>query len=260
MLRLSVAFDVCNWEGPSPPAVVFGPSRVVLNGAEDLLLGTALPEVLQPFRVTSYAHTNRLLFELQLTAAAMEELERRRNGGGIRLTLKLRPEIRTGTELHEGFEDLVCLANVADWIQTLGQTRYGRSMLFEVPLPADIPGLDVVSERMEAARRHLAQGHYSDVVAACRLALESLTASLDQKAEIAAAVKQHKENKQKLDLRQRELIIRQALTDFSHLAHHDSGVPLDELFDRNAAQLALGSTAALVSSELRRHAAGMREG
>lgn len=102
--------------------------------------------------------------------------------------------------------------------------------------------------------RLLVQGHYSDVVAACRLALEGLTKSLGQKADQNAALQMHRSDKQQLDLAQRELVMRQALTDFTNLAHHTTGVSMGELFDRNAAQLALESTAALISSALRRRA------
>jgi hypothetical protein len=258
MLRLSLAFNVPNWDQPVPPVVVFGPSRVFLNDAGGLLLGVALPEVPQPFRVTSYGQTSRLLFDLHLTPSAMETLERLRNGQGFRLKLKLQPEIRTTTELTMGFEDVHCIVNIADWLVALEQTQFGKSMLFEVPLPGDVPGLEVVGDRMEAARRHLTQGHYSEVVAACRLALEALTKSLGQQADMTAALQLHKAGKQQLNLVQRELFMRQALMDFSSLAHHDTGVPLGELFDRNAAQMALGSTAALVSSALSQRAAGLR--
>lgn len=130
-------------------------------------------------------------------------------------------------------------------------------MLFEVPLPADVPGLEMVSERMEAGRRHLAQGHYSEAVAACRVALEALTNSLGQKPDVTAALQLHKTGKQQLDLAQRELVMRQSLTDFCSLAVHVTTAPIGEMFDRNAAQMVLGSTAALVSSALARRAAAL---
>lgn len=250
MLRLTVSFNVFSFEGSPPPIVVFGPSRVYVNDGGSLFLGMAVPEVPQPFRVGMYGQTSRLLFELQLTPTAMEKLERLRDGGGLTLTLKLQPEIRTPTELHAGFEDVACRINASDWQVAREQAGCGRSLLFEVPLPDDVPGIDIVAERMEAARRHLALGHYSEVVAACRVALEALTKGLGQHADMTAVLQIPKSGKHQLDLYQRELLMRQSVTDFCSLALHVTTAPIGEMFDRNAAQLVLGSTAALVSSGL----------
>lgn len=258
VLRFTLVFNVFSCEGLTRPIVVFGPSRVALNDAGGLFLGFALPETPQPFRVGDHGLTSRVIFDLHLTPAAMEEVERLRNGQGVTMTIALQPEIRMPGELQVGFENVLCQVNVAAWLVALEQTGYGRSMLFEVPLPADLPGLGVVADRMEAARKHLTQGHYSEVVAACRMALEDLTKSLGQSAALTAVLQLPRSAKHQLDLAQRELLMRQALTDFTSLAHHTTGVPMGELFDRNAAQLALGTTAALVSSALRQRAAAQR--
>jgi len=52
--------------------------------------------------------------------------------------------------------------------------------------------------------------------------------------------------------------MRQAAMDFASLAHHPTGVSLNELFDRNAAQLMLASTASLYSSAMARQAGVQR--
>ena len=102
-------------------------------------------------------------------------------------------------------------------------------------------------ELLEAARQLFVRGHYADAVARCRMVIEGLTASLGQEPQLRAALNA---SKQMWTREQRELFMRQAAMDFASLAHHPTGTPLDELFDRNAAQMMLGTTAALVSSAL----------
>jgi hypothetical protein len=97
---------------------------------------------------------------------------------------------------------------------------------------------------------------YAEVVAKCRLVLEGLTQELNQGPALKAAREAHKPDRTVL---QRELTMRQAAIDFAHLAHHPTGVSLDEAFDRNAAQMMLGITAALVSSSMARSAAALRQ-
>ncbi len=258
LLRLALKFAVQNWENAVPPVVLFGPSRVSLSGPEGIQLGLAFPETPQPFQVFRHAFASSILFEIQLSPLAMETIERIRDGQGFRLTIALRPEIRTEAALVIGFEEVHCAVSVSDWIKTLKEAGFGQFMLFEVPLIESIPDSTAVSEHMERAREHFTLGHCCDVVAACRMALEALTKSLDQKNHLTAAVQASKTAKQDLTLVQRELVMRQALTDFCNLAHHPTETSLGELFDRNTAQMALGSTAALVSSALRRHAAAQR--
>jgi hypothetical protein len=88
------------------------------------------------------------------------------------------------------------------------------------------------------------------------MVLEGLTQEMNE----GQALKTAREA-QKLDrtVLQRELMMRQAAIDFAHLAHHPTGVSLDEAFDRNAAQMMLGMTAALVSSSMARRAAALRQ-
>ena len=133
---------------------------------------------------------------------------------------------------------------------------YGRTLLFEVPIPAEPAGLGSAIELLETARGLLATGHYSEVVAKCRMVLERLTQELDDDLALKAArVAQGRDR----TAQQRELLIRQAAIDFAHLAHHPTGISLDEAFDRNAAQMMLGMTAALVSSSMARRAAALRQ-
>ena len=248
-LKLSLEFAALGWDLPDPPVVVFAPAHVHVNGPQGLQLGLAFPEVVKPFGVTSYGGTTPAGFDLFLSQAAMEAVERLRDGQGVSLGISLRGEIRRAGEVHRLYDDIRTDVNVVQWLAALGQAGYGRSMLFEVPIPSSSVAAGAAVELLEAARQLFARGHYPDAVSKCRMVIEGLTTELAQDPLLRAALAAPKQTRTR---EQRELVMRQAAMDFASLAHHPTSVPLDELFDRNAAQMMLGTTAALVSSALRR--------
>lgn len=252
-LRLSIEFEVLNWDEPEPPQVVMAPARVDVGGGSGLMLGLAFPEIVQPFTVSKYASKRGALFDLMLSPQAMESIERHRNGQGISLNVKLQAEVRRAGEAQIAHDDVRGDFNVADWVAVMEQAGFGRALLFEVPITSGSQALGTALENLEAARQLLAHGHYSDAVAKCRMVIEGLTAELGEDAGLRAALAAPKQSR---TLEQRELAMRQAAMDFASLAHHPTGVSLNELFDRNAAQMMLGTTAALVSSALARRPPG----
>ncbi|MDY0744802.1 hypothetical protein SNE35_09800 [Paucibacter sp. R3-3] len=247
LLRLTIDFNVMGWELPDIPVVVFAPARVHLQEMHGLLLGQASPETLQPFTVSNYGGPRAAMFDLFLTPQAMDVLEKHRDGRGVPLSIQLQGEIRRAGAVHLIQDEVRGELNVVQWLAALEQAGYGRSMLFEVPIPSTPASAGAAVELLEAARQLFSRGHYPDAVAKCRMVIEGLTASLGQDAELRAATAAPKHTRTR---EQRELAMRQAAMDFASLAHHPTSVAQDELFDRNAAQMLLGTTAALVSSAL----------
>jgi hypothetical protein len=249
LLRLSVEFGVLGWDLPDIPTVIFAPARAHLNGQHGLQLGFAFPETIQPFTVSSHGGPRGAIFDLQLSQHAMESVERRRNGQGVSLNLKLHGEIRRGSDVHLFHDDVRCDLNIVQWLGALEQAGFGRSMLFEVPIPSEPEAMGAAVELLETAGQLFARGHYPEVVSKCRMVIEGLTAELGQELALKNALSAQKAGRTR---EQRELVMRQAAMDFASLAHHPTGVSQDDLFDRNAAQMMLGTTAALVSSALAR--------
>jgi len=60
------------------------------------------------------------------------------------------------------------------------------------------------------------------------LVIEGLTTELAQDPALRAALSRPKQDR---TLEERELVMRQAAMDFASLAHHPTGVSLNELFD-----------------------------
>lgn len=260
-LRLGLDFSVTNWTEDSQfPLVLLLPSTALLGGSQPLVLGRAHPETPQPFTISQHSSGPRgALFDLALSPAAMDALERARNGAGVSLTVKLQAEIRRGSEVLIAHDDVTATFTVSDWLVALEQCGYGRSMLFEVPLPESATGEEPWTKLLGNARGQFLQGNYAQTVASCRMVLESLTKELKQEDKIKASKTQHKTDRTALSVDQRELVLRQAAIDYSSLAHHvDGGVP-DELYGRRSAQMLLAMTAALVSSALGRQADGERQ-
>jgi len=249
LLKLSFEFISPVWSLLDPPTVVFAPAQVVMNGLHGLHLGLAFPELVQPFSVSSHGSTTGAGFDLFMSPAAMEAVEKLRDGQDVSLAISLRGEIRRGGEVHRLYDDFQVKLNVVQWLTALEQCGYGRSILFEVPIPSVPAAAAAAVELLEAARHHFHSGHYPDAVSKCRMVLERLTAELGQDALLKAANDTKKIDRSR---EHREFAMRQAAMDFASLAHHPTGTPQDELFDRNAAQMMLGTTAALVSSALKR--------
>ena len=229
-LRLSLEFNVLNWDLADPPEVVMAPARVHLVGLSGLSLGLAFPEAVKPFNVSKYASKHMGLFDLMLSPQAMETVEQHRNGQGVSMTIKLHGEIRQKSVTQLFHDDVRGDFNVAQWVEAMEQAGYGRSLLFEVPIPSEPQALGISLQLLESARRLLAQGHYSDVVSKCRLVMESLSTELGQDEALRSTLSLPKQSR---TLEQRELAMRQAAMDFASLAHHTTGVSLNELFDRD---------------------------
>ena len=161
-LRLGIEFDVLNWnESGAAPVVLMLPARVWLQGQSGLSLGLAHPETAQPFTVSQYAGKRPALFDLPLTQQAMEALERHRNGQGVSLGIKLQAEVRRGDEMQIAWDDLTGSFNISQWIAALDQAGYGRTLLFEVPIPSEPVGLGSSIELLETARRCLAHHQFA---------------------------------------------------------------------------------------------------
>ncbi len=254
-IGLKIEFSVLNWDDATAPDVLFAPARIyIVEGQARLLLGMAFPETIQPFTVGKHAARRECVFSLPLTQQAMEAVERRRDGGDVLLAVKLDAEVRTGAD-SQAVHDLVQgQLNVAQWIAALEQAGYGRSILFEIPIPAN-EELGATLNQLETARQLLVQGHYADAVAKCRVVVEGITHQLGQRDALVTARQLQKQSR---TLEQRELVMRQAAMDFASVAHHADGASAKEDFSRSAAQMMLSITSALVASAVSRGVRGER--
>ena len=253
-IRLGLEFAVPAWDeskvGPTP-AVFFYPCAVQVGDSEPYALGRAFSENPQPFLVTEHgSNPNGVLFDLVLSPAAMERLERTRAGQGMQVKVKLQAEARRPGETRVVSDEVSRTFSQSDWLIALEQAGFGRTMLFEVPIPEGRQGDEHWSRLLERARREFLEGHYSTSVGTCRLVLEALTSELKQDVAVQGASDLKKKRERTVE--QRELVLRQAAMDYSSPSHHMDGGHPDDLYDRRSAQMLLGIVSSLVTSGLAR--------
>ncbi len=252
--RLGLEFSVPAWDekttGPMP-TVLFYPAAVQVGESEPYAIARAFSENPQPFRVTAFGSgPSGVLFDIVLSPAAMEHLERTRVGRGMTVKMRLQVEARRDGEVQVISDDVSKSFNQSDWLVALEQAGFGKTMLFEVPIPEGVVGDEHWSRLLERARLEFLRGQYSAAVSSCRLVLEALTDNLQQTAALQDANDLKK--KRERTLAQREFVLRQAAMDYSSASHHvDSGLP-DDIYDRRGAQMLMGITASLAASALAR--------
>lgn len=247
LLRLSVGFAVANWpQDELMPAVLLTSAAMQVEHVDQaLLLGHARPETPVPFKVGIHSQPITILYELLLTPSALEAVERLRGGGPIQFRLKIQAHLTRGDEAFAANDDVQCSVSQSDWIAVLEQMGYRKTLLLELPIPQGDEG-SVPQRHLETARSHMLRGHYEDAVASCRKALEGWTT---QRAEVDA-VKKARETKRtasrSLTLFDRELLLRDAATNFADLAHHADEVASAESYGREDAAMIVAITAAIL--------------
>lgn len=247
LLRLSVGFAVTNWPQDvlMPTVLVTAAAVQVEGGGQALLLGHAIPETPVPFKVGAHSQPSTILYELLLSPAAIEAVERLRGGDRIQFRLKIQAHLTMGAETLATKDEVLCSVPQSDWIAVLEQIGYRKTLLLELPIPQGDEG-SVPQRHLETARSHMLRGHYEDAVASCRKALEGWTT---QRAEVEA-VKKARDTKRSdarsLTLYDRELLVRYAATNFADLAHHADDVANAERYSREDAAMMVAITAAIL--------------
>jgi hypothetical protein len=135
----------------------------------------------EPLTASQYAWTPSVLFELDLDAHRLEAMESIRLGGGLNLKLWLYGRaIAASGRVETVKADLYLPANQSTWIAALDGMGYRRTLLLEIPMPAqDAPeGLTQAVEHLREAQDLMMHGRYRDAVGRCRDVLESLDGAL----------------------------------------------------------------------------------
>jgi len=245
--KVTIVFATSGWKADSlMPVVRLSPASVTVRAGEaETNVGYAYPESTIPFTVSSHGTSTGHLHIVTLTPVAMEVIDRLRSGQGITLRLKLMGEVWHGNAATPIQETVECRVSQSDWLAALEQSGFGRTLLFEVPLPAtEDSNAPAPARYLQQAQRLFVQGHYDEAVAICRKALEAAMATGNDQVD---AMKSFRGGKDKdLNLGQRELVIRQSVMNYLHPAHHHGDDEEVLRYDRSSAAMALGLTASLL--------------
>lgn len=236
---------------------VFGTSiwvSVVSEGqSSPILLGQAMPE-------TAWCEESRdgqpydrqVMYRLNLPNPQLLALEQMRQGNGLVFTLDVRGNGNGPLGIRTFDESVRLQVTVSDWVRVLKEAHAADVLLVGVHLPMNIvdPRARAAIEIVQRANEHLVLGHFSVAVAECRRAIESLwkSANLTEDAKAARKLMSTMEERISMTKRDRELVLGEALINFSNVAHHVGANAEPEIFGRLDAALAVASTASLISS------------
>lgn len=207
---------------------------------EQRMIGVALPDGLSA-RIHQHSTNFPIGFRLSLSAAQIEGIEKRRNGGNFKLSLWFMGDVEQAGQSHGVVGTHEFEVRLQDWIEALERMEYRRTMLFELPVPSsDAP----VGELMAKAQAFLHKGDYEQAVILCRQAIEKIEVSADDKSAAGQAVKKYRSAREEMDTTERLLFLRESLKNATHLAVHHS--PNHCGFSRDQAKAILGATISLI--------------
>ena len=226
---------------------------VQVSGTDQIsFLGQAAPETSWTTETRDVAHEWPMQYRLPVSLAQMLALEELRQGQELVFHIDMRGNSYASRGIRTFAHTMMLRVTASDWIRVLKEAQVAEVLLVGVQLPVHA-GDGRFKSAIDLVRRandQLTLGHYSSAVAECRLALESLwrTASLTDRAREARKQLVNMNGQLGLSKLGRELALGEALRIFCHSAHHVRGDAMPEEFGRLDAALAVGTTAALVSS------------
>ena len=223
---------------------------VVVCGATQSYLGSALPENSWALQATTTPRDGQYNFRIDLRDSDIERIEALRNGGDLQFRMQVMCEISGGPEPVPAQDDVWINVDRAAWIDVMKQFGLDRRLLLEVDFPqTGNAALRTAVERLHRAREEHDAGNHDGVVRECRLALESVKNTLRLDEEIKNALAQYcGSGRRGMSKRARALVLHELAMHYAHLAHHpdEGGETVD--FGRRDAAFALAFTSAVVAN------------
>jgi hypothetical protein len=191
-----------------------------------------------------HSTTHQMSLVANLLAAQVESLETLRRGGELELTIDLRGQAQEQGQPESVSDSQIHRIPQGAWMGVLEQMGYGRSLLFEIPLPGD-EKLARPLEHLEAAHKAMLRGEWRHTVALCRDVLEALKVALTSGE--GEEVEEATARCEAMSKAKRFSEVEKALRQVANLAKHDDAFAQGTEWERRDARALLGAVAALVS-------------
>ncbi len=250
-LRFSVHYTAQPWnpdwsERPSIFRGVRAAIEVADNGGRLATVGPERPIVIEHHK---YPQSSTSLFELLLTAWQIERLEEIRRGGKLEFLLRFAAE-RIGQNGRAVVDaDIRVPVAESDWLTVLAQMQFGDYLLCEIPIEyGDNETLREAWVALDKARDLLYQGHYKNVVAECRTAIEATIEAFKLQQRLSDAVKEKKNAHRDMLKDGRILNLYDAVRHVCQLAVHIDAANQYVDFSRREAVLIYSATAACTAT------------
>jgi hypothetical protein len=246
LLKFSLAYEMPPHE--AEVAYFHNTSANVYVGPKCIFLGRATPEMPKTYKPNKHPQNSGILYELLVSKISMDEIEQIRMGGDLDFKLDI-----TG-EYYDGYNQLCNRVSVTfkenpkSWIETLKRMEYKGGIVFELPMPID-PDADIEAalSAIEKAKEHLYYGNYDDVIAKCRISLESIISSWGDISSVRK-VAMDKASRKSMSKEQRFFNAIDQIVHFANLAHHPNTENEYVSFTRSEAVFILGTTISAISS------------
>ncbi|MBU7440263.1 hypothetical protein [Paraburkholderia fungorum] len=253
ILRINVEFNRTPWvstEVQIVANVLWGVLSLRADSGTAGQLGRAQPDQPVQLAPSSQGGVVHQTFSIALSDAQLFAIEEARKGGNVELNLSL---VATGYSSQHGqqviADDIACRLSLSDWARVLGELGHGDVIVLGVHLPSgkeSSPSRSAV-ELLHSANRHLLNGEYDAVVARCRQAVESVQAILGDEDATKAAMSLYPKQKASMSTLQREQMIREAVRNYAHPAHHVDKNGETECYGRSDATFLLTMAAAVIT-------------
>jgi len=195
------------------------------------------------------SHDDYLSFEIELDRVRIEAIEDGRKGGDFtfEFTFKARGMIQNDSTLVES--KLNYQVNQSTWIKVLGEMKYRKTLLLEIPLEMDqnTQEFNDVVKYLKEAQNFFVNGRYRDSVGTCRDVLDSLNSIVkDERLTLPEELKSFFSHSKDMDKSERIKIMLRAIKTLTHPARHVDEV--SRSFDWNMvdSKAVLAMTAALI--------------
>lgn len=253
ILRINVEFTQTPWANTEVQAaanVLWGDLNLRPDSGRVGHLGRAHPD--HPINLAPSPHggTVHRTFSIALSDAQLFAVEEARKGGNVELKLSL---VAAGYSSQYGqqviTDDIVCRLSLSDWARVLGELGHGDVIVLGVHLPSgnESSPLRSAIELLHSANRHLLNGEYDAVIARCRQAIESAQAILVDDDATKVAMSLYPKQKASMSTLQREQMIREAVRNYAHPAHHVDKNGDTECYGRSDAAFLLTMAAAVIT-------------
>lgn len=220
----------------------------VYVGPNSTYLGKATPEVPKTYRPNLHPQNGAILYEILLTANSLDEIEKIRTGGDLDFKLDISGEYYDGYNRLCNTVSVTFKANQKSWIDTLKNMKHKSSVIFELPMDTnENANINTALEAIEKAKEHLYYGNYDDVIAKCRISLESIISSWGEISALRKA-SMDKANRKEMSKELRFFNIIDQICHFTHLAHHPDVNNEYISFTRSEAVFILGATITAIAS------------
>ncbi|MBL6751119.1 MAG: hypothetical protein ISP90_11385 [Nevskia sp.] len=223
---------------------VHAKAQVCPTGQPSIWLGRADTDLPIAVRAGTYPQKIDHLFEVRLSPQELQALENLRNGGDLRFAVQLNAQVaKPGGDPQPAHQMVHGVVVQSEWIKELNSSGFSNTILIEVPLA--VVGSKKVGEQLHQARELLLAGRYSDVVAKCRIVLESVDDVA--RASTANVLELYQKSRQEMTVAERLQFLRDIAKNYTHPAHHGDKKAVDAVYTRSDASMILAVAAALAS-------------